>query len=74
MSGSRVGFLSSGRIWAHLNTGGTRQLSMETLTIAVMIGSNSLTYSFRSHVGIRSRLQDLLGDFMMRVFTSSSEA
>ena len=39
-----------------------------------MIGSNPLTHSFRSHVGTESRVQDLLGDFMMRVSTSSSEA
>ena len=46
----------------------------ETLTIAVIIWSNSPTHSFRSHVGTGSRLQDLLGDVMMRVFTSSSGA
>jgi len=74
MSGWSIVIVGSGRIWAHLNAGGTQPLSMKKLTIALIIGSNPRTYSFKGHMGAGSRQQDLLGDPMMRVFTLCFEA
>jgi len=72
-SGSRVGFINSGRIWAPLNAGSTGHLCKETLTIAVMIEINSSTHNLRNYVGIGSKLVHLLGGFMKIVFILSSE-
>ena len=69
---SSDGFLRSGRIIADLAVDGKTPNDNEALTISVIIGRRWWMFSFKNHVGMGSRLHDLLGDPLMIFSISSS--
>ena len=71
---SKVGFFRRGLMIACQAATGKMAFFNDVLTISDRTGAKHVMCSFRSQVGIGSRLQDLFGDLRITFSTSSSVA
>ena len=73
ISQSRINFLIRGVTKALFNSGVKSAHDNDVLTITVRTGAAWSRHCFNNHVGIGSRAQDFVGDYVITFLTSDSE-